>query len=71
MRGGEETGLLVLVRHGTEVTSNDLKVRVMADIVLCHFEHSKVKISYGAEGATRDQNDWLFCGITHDPSETV
>ena len=71
MRGSEETRFLVLVGDRTKIPSNDLEIRVMADIVSRHLEHSEVKVCYGAEGATRDQYYGLFCGVAHDSCEAV
>lgn len=66
MECSEETRFLVLIRDRTEITSYNFEVCIMADIVSGHFEHSKMEVCYGAKGATRDQNNWLFCGVAED-----
>ena len=71
VRSSEEAGFLVLIRYGTEIASYDFKVCIVPYVVSRHFEHSKVEVRYGAKGATRDQNDWLFCGVTHDSGKAV
>lgn len=71
MGSSEETRFLVLIRDRAKIPANDLEIRIMADVVSRHLEHSEVKICYGAKGATRDQDDGLFCGIAHDSCETM
>lgn len=56
----QETWLFVLVADGREVPAEDLKVRILSDIVDGHLEHPEVKVCYGTEGATCYEHDRLF-----------
>lgn len=57
MMSTEQAGLLVLVADGTEITSHDLEIGILSNVILCHLEHAEVEISYRAEGATGNEHD--------------
>ena len=59
----EETWFVVLVTDGAKVAPDDLKVGILADVILRHLEHSEVEVGNGAKGAASDQYDGLFVGI--------
>ena len=71
MMCAEQAGLLVLVTDRAEVAADDLKVGVLADVVLGHFEHAEVEVCYGAEGAACDEDERLLLGVSEDSGETV
>lgn len=49
MVGAKKALFLVHVAYGTEISSHDLKVCVVSDIILGHLEHAEVEIGDGAE----------------------
>lgn len=67
----QQTRFLVHVRHWTEIAANDLKVCVLPNIVLGHFKHPEVEISYGTEGSTCDQDDGGLVWISEHRGKTV
>ena len=67
----EQTGFLVLVADRTEVPADDLKVCVLADVVLGHLEHAEVEVGDGAEGAACDEDDRLLVWIAEGAGEAV
>ena len=67
----KKAGFLVLVRDRTEVTSNNLEVGVLTDVVFSHLEHSEVEVSDRAEGAAGDEDDRLFIRIPEDAGQAV
>ena len=71
MTSTEQPGFLVHVANRTEVTAKDLKVCVLPDVVLCHFEHAKVKVCDWAEGTTCDKDYWDFIWVLECPRETL
>ena len=56
----EQTRLVVLVAHGTQIPADDLEVGVLPNIVLGHFEHSEVEIGDRTKGTARDEDDRLL-----------
>lgn len=56
----QETWLFVLVTDGGEVSPEDLKVRILPDIVDGHLKHSEMEVCDGTEGATCYEHDRLF-----------
>jgi hypothetical protein len=71
MLGAEKTGFLVHVTDGTEVTTQNLEICVLANIVLGHFEHTEVEICDWAERATGDQHDWSLVRIAERAGEPM
>lgn len=71
MWGAEKTRFLVLVTDGTKVTTDDLKVCVLSDVVLGHLEHAKVKVCDRAERAAGHQHDWSLLGIAKSGGKPV
>ena len=67
----EQTGFLVLVADRTEVPADDLKVCVLADVVLGHLEHAQVEVGDGAEGAAGDEDDGLLLGGAEHARQAV
>lgn len=60
MFGTQESGLLVHITDGTEVTSDDLVVGLLPSIVSSHLEHAEVQIGDWAEGTAGYEDEWLL-----------
>lgn len=71
MASTEQPGFFVHVADGAEIAPQDLKVRILADVVLGHLEHAEMEVRDGAEGTTCDENDRDFVGVLEGPGETV
>lgn len=67
----QETRLFILVTDGREISANNLKVRILPDIVDGHLEHPEVKVCDGTEGATCYEHDRLFFRVAKDGVETM
>lgn len=67
----EQAGLVILVADGTEVSTDDFKVGVLANVVLCHLEHAEMEVGDRAEGATCDQDYGLLLSVAERPLEAV
>ena len=62
----EETRFLVHVAHRAKISTKNLKVSILSDIVFCHLEHAQMKVSDWTERATCDQNYWDLVWIAND-----
>ena len=71
MMSAEQTRLVVLVAHWTEIAAHDLEVGVLPDIVLGHFEHAEMEVGDRTEGPARDEDDGLFGGISQHFADPV
>ena len=60
MRSAQEALLLVLVAHGTQVSTDDLEIGILAHIIDRHLKHSQVQISHRTEGTAGDKDDGLL-----------
>lgn len=59
----QQPRLLVHVRDGAEVPSEDLKVGIVPHVVLRHLEHSEMKIRDWAKGTTSYEDYWCLLRI--------
>ena len=71
MLRAKQPRFLVHVAHRAEITTDDLEIRILPDIILGHFEHAEVQIGDWTEGTTTDEHDRRFLGVLHDRLETV
>jgi len=62
MMGANKTWLLVLVTDWTEISTDNLKIGVLANEVIRHLEHAKMVIGNRIEGATCYEDNWLLSG---------
>ena len=60
MFGTQETRLLVHVTDGTEVTSNNLVVGLLAGIIFGHLKHAEVQVCDWTERAASYEDEWLL-----------
>lgn len=67
----QEPWLLVHVGDRTKISTNDLKVCILAYIIFGHFEHSKMQIGDGAEGSAGHQNYRCLLWISENSGETM
>lgn len=67
----EETWLLVLVANGAQIAPYDLKIRVLADVVLRHLEHAQMEVGEWAERAARDEDEGLLLRVAKNAREAV
>jgi len=63
MTSAEQSGFLVHVAHRAEITTKDLKICVLPDIVLRHFEHAEMEVCDWAKRATCNKDYWDFVGV--------
>ena len=63
MTSTEQSGFLVHVAHRAKITTKDLKICVLPDIVLRHFEHAEMEVCDWAKRATCDKDYWDFVGV--------
>ena len=67
----EETWFLVHIADRGEIASKNLELGILPDVVLGHFEHAKVEVSYWAERTTCDEDQWGLAGIGQRPREAM
>lgn len=67
----EQARLLVHVAHGAEVPADDLKVGVLAHVVLGHLEHAEVEVGDGTEGPACDEHDRLLVRVAEGVGEAM
>lgn len=67
----QEAWLLVHVTDWTEVSTNDLKVRVLPDKVHRHLEHPQMEEGHWTEGAACDEDEGLLVGVAERAVESV
>jgi hypothetical protein len=58
--GSNQSWLLVFFTDRTEISTNNLKIGVLANEVICHLEHSEMVICDGVEGTTCYKDNWLL-----------
>ena len=56
----EQTRLVVLVAHRTQIAAHNLEAGVLPNIVLGHFEHSEVEIGDRTKGTAHIEDDGLL-----------
>ena len=71
MRSAQEALLLVLVAHGTQVSTDDLEIGILAHIIDRHLEHPEMEIGDWAKGAACDENDRLLGGVAQGAVKPV
>lgn len=71
MASAEETRFLVHIANRAEIATDDLKVGVLPDIVLGHFEHAKMEVGDWAEGTTSDEDYGSFVWVIEGGGDTV
>lgn len=69
--GCKKTWLLVHVAHRTKVTTDDLEVGILPHVVLGHFKHAEVEVSYRTEAPACHQDDRSFAGIAQGLRQAV
>ena len=62
----KEPRFLVHIAHRAEISTEDFKISVLSDIVLCHLEYAEMKVSDWTERTTCHQNDGSFVWIAND-----
>ena len=67
----KETRFLVHVADGTKITTDDFEIGILSNIVLGHFEHTKMQIGDWTEGATCYKHYRRFVGVVKDGRETM
>ena len=71
MLRAKQPRFLVHVAHRAEITTDDLELGILPDIILSHFEHAEVQIGDWTEGTTTDEHDRRFLGVLQDCLKTV
>lgn len=59
----EQAWLLVHVADRTEIPAHNLKIGILADVILGHLEHSEMEICYGAKRTARYKDNRLFLRV--------
>jgi len=58
MLGLDEATLLVCITDSTDISTNNLEIRVEAGVVGGHFKHSQMQKGDGAEGTASHEYQW-------------
>ena len=67
----EQARFLIHVANWTEITADNFKVGVLADVVLCHLEHAEMEIGDWAEGTTSYEDKRGLLWIVDSTDEAV
>ena len=60
MFGTQETGLLVHITDGTEITSDNLVLGLLPSVVFSHLEHTEMEVGDWTEGTAGYEDEWLL-----------
>lgn len=67
----QQARLLVIVTDRTEISTHNLKLSTLSNIVDGHLEHAQMEVGNGAEGAAGDEHNGLLLRIAQHTDEAV
>jgi len=67
----EQTGFLVLIADWAEVSSNNLEIGVLSNVILGHLEHPEVEVCDGTKGSACHKNNRLLGWVPEDGVKAV